>query len=60
MGGHSVRQTVQRAAPDARAGHQRERQERVRRIDALAVEGWSRSMKRDAAYAAPGSGSDHK
>ena len=38
MGGHSLRQTAQRAAPDAQAGHRRERQERVHRIDALTVE----------------------
>ena len=38
MGERSVRQIARRAALDAQAGQRRERQERDRRIDALAVD----------------------
>jgi len=49
MGEQSVRQTARRAALDAQAGHRRERQERDRRIDALAVEVLVAIGERDAA-----------
>ncbi len=49
MGAQSVRHTAQRAALDAKAGHRRERQERDRRIDALAVEVLVAIDERDAA-----------
>jgi hypothetical protein len=49
MGERSVRQTVRRAALDAQAEHRRERLERDRRIDALAVEVLVANGERDAA-----------
>ena len=49
MGEGSVRQTARRAALDAQAGQRRERQERDRRIDALAVEVLVALGERDAA-----------
>ena len=49
MGERSVRQTARRAALDAQAGQRRERQERDRRIDALAVEVLVALGERDAA-----------
>jgi hypothetical protein len=45
----SVWQTARRAGLDAQAGHRRERQERDRRIDALAVEVLVAIGERDAA-----------
>jgi hypothetical protein len=53
MGGQSLRQTARRVALDAHAGHRRERQERDRRIDALAVEALVGIGERDAVYAGP-------
>jgi hypothetical protein len=49
MGERLLRQTARRAAVDAQAGHRRERQERDRRIDALAVEVLVAIGERDAA-----------
>ena len=49
MGERSVRQSARRAALDAQAGQRRERQERDRRIDALAVEVLVALGERDAA-----------
>ena len=49
MGERSVRQAARRAALDAQAGQRRERLERDRRIDALAVEVRVALGERDAA-----------
>ena len=49
MGERSERQSARRAALDAQAGQRRERQERDRRIDALAVEVLVALGERDAA-----------
>ena len=49
MGERSVRQIARRAALNAQAGQRRERQERARRIDALAVELLVALGERDAA-----------
>ena len=49
MGERSVRQIARRAAVNAQAGQRRERQERTRRIDALAVELLVALGERDAA-----------
>jgi hypothetical protein len=49
MGERSVRQIARRAAVNAQAGQRRERQERARRLDALAVELLVALGERDAA-----------